>query len=171
MMRRVIWVVMALGLVWSLAACGEADANEAAPATGHFAPDFTLRTPDGTAFRLNDLRGHPVMVNFWATFCPPCMAELPAIQAAYSDHQAQGLVVVGVNQKESAQVVRDFAGPLGITFPLLIDPLDTAGQAYHITALPVSFFIDDEGVIRDVVFGALTPETLEEHLKTILKPA
>jgi thiol-disulfide isomerase/thioredoxin len=79
-----------------------------APRAGFRAPDFTLTTLDGETVTLSDLRGQPVLINFWATWCPPCRAEMPAIQAAYEQYAAQELVVLGVDMAESPQTVAGF---------------------------------------------------------------
>lgn len=125
-MSRPIWnilfgAVFILGAAWIWMSrvpegrTAPAGGLPAAPAVGHPAPDFTLTTVTGETFTLSALRGKPVVLNFWATWCPPCRAELPELQAA-SGRYADQVVIVGVNQAEPADAVRGFVGQFGLTF-------------------------------------------------------
>lgn len=142
-----------------------------APEEGALAPDFTLETPDGETYTLSDFRGQPVLVNFWATWCGPCRIEMPAIQAAYEAHQADGFTVLAVDhtQTDSVEGVVDFGEELDLTFPLLIDPGSHIQDEYRIRAYPSSFFVDEEGVIQAVHFGPLTEGQLDENLDLLLQ--
>ena len=96
---------------------------EPAPVAGHPAPDFTLKDIEGQTVNLSDFRGQPVIINFWATWCGPCRVEMPHLQAAYEAHQADGLVVLGVNltERDSPQMVPGFLEEFGLTFPVVLD--------------------------------------------------
>jgi cytochrome c biogenesis protein CcmG/thiol:disulfide interchange protein DsbE len=137
-----------------------------APAIGHPAPDFTLPTVAGDTFTLSALRGKPVILNFWATWCPPCRAELPELEAAHERYAGQ-VIVVGVNQMEPAANVAAFAGQIGLAFPLPLDAQGDVSRQYAVRSLPTTFFVDREGVIRRIQTGALTEATLAQALKTI----
>ena len=137
-----------------------------APAVGHPAPDFSLPTVDGGMVTLSELRGTPVVLNFWATWCPPCRAELPELQAA-SLRYADKIAIIGVNQVESVGLVAAFVSDMGLTFAI---PLDAQGQVsrfYQVRSLPTSFFIDRDGVIRQMQIGPVTEATLVQLLGTV----
>ena len=138
----------------------------AAPAIGYPAPDFALKTPSGEEFKLSALRGTPVVLNFWATWCPPCRAELPELRSA-SERYAGQIAVVGVNQAESAATVAKAAVELGLTFPIPLDHRGDVSQVYGVRSLPTTFFIDRDGVIRQIQNGPLTEATLAQLLQTI----
>lgn len=137
-----------------------------APAVGHPAPDFDLTTAAGDTFKLSDLRGMPVVLNFWATWCPPCRAELPELEAA-SNRFAGQVAIVGVNQAEAPAAVQTFATQLGLTFTIPLDKDAAVSQRYFVRSLPTTFFIDREGVIRQLQVGPVTEATLTQLLKTI----
>ena len=112
-----------------------------APAVGHPAPDIKLTTVTGETFVLAALRGKPVVLNFWATWCPPCVAELPEFQAA-SQRYAGQVDIVGVNQVEPAAGVAAFAQRSGLTFPIPLDTTSDVSRRYAVRSLPTTFFID-----------------------------
>ncbi|NUQ37965.1 MAG: TlpA family protein disulfide reductase [Caldilineales bacterium] len=137
------------------------------PLAGHPAPDFTLPAPDGGVLTLADLRGQAVVLNFWASWCAPCRAEMPELQAAYVQHRAGGLIVLGVNQGEAADTAAAFAAQFGLSFPILLDQQIQVSQAYQTHSLPTTFFIDRNGIIRDRVIGQMSTALLNERLRTI----
>jgi len=137
-----------------------------APAVGHPAPDFTLTGVTGEPVTLAALRGQPVVLNFWATWCPPCRAELPELQAASERLQGQ-VAIVGVNQAEDVERVRTFVADLGLTFTMPLDERGQVSRAYNVRSLPTTFFIDRTGVIRRIQSGALTEATLAQALESV----
>jgi peroxiredoxin len=147
------------------------DDLETAPHQGFLAPEMDLATLDGERVRLSDLRGKPVLINFWASWCGPCRAEMPHFQAAFEDHAGDGLVVLGVNQIESASPVASFVQELDLTFPILMDSDGDVSAAYQVRGLPTSFFVDADGIIRDLFIGPMTPGFIESKLETILSGA
>ncbi len=140
---------------------------ESIPLRGHPAPDFTLPALDGGLVTLSDLQGQPVVLNFWATWCPPCQAEMPELQAAYDAYAAGGLVVLGVNQGEDAATVKAFLDERRLTFPVALDEQYAASQRYQVNSLPTTFFIDRDGVIREIVIGQMNAALLKQQLKSI----
>jgi cytochrome c biogenesis protein CcmG, thiol:disulfide interchange protein DsbE len=133
-----------------------------APKAGFLAPDFLLKDPQGETLQLSELAGQPVLVNLWASWCPPCRAEMPAMQRVYEEYQAQGFVILAVNatDQDNLNAANAFVESLGLTFPILLDPTGEASAAYEVRALPTSFFIDREGIIREVVIGGPMSEAL-----------
>ena len=165
--RRVFYVVILVAaLAWIFVSADQAGTSTAgeipAPRQGFLAPDFTLQTPEGETITLSDLRGQAVLVNLWATWCPPCRAEMPAIQKLYDEYKDQGLVVLGVNMtyQDNAQAVVPFAQENGLTFPILIEATGEVAGKYELRSLPSSFFIDRQGIIQEVVIGGPMSEVL-----------
>ena len=138
-----------------------------APVVGHPAPAFTLRTPDGATVALADLRGTVVLVNFWATWCPPCRTEMPAIQTAYARYQGQGFRVLAVTAGEEPASVVAFLRAYDLHFPALLDD-GLVSAAYGANALPSSFFIDRRGVVRAVYKGPISYGAITGTLAQLL---
>ena len=133
-----------------------------APQVGFTAPDFTLETFDNQSFTLSELRGNAVLVNFWASWCPPCRSEMPAMQRVYEDLQDQGFIILAVNSTHQDNLgdAITFAQVRNLRFPILLDRDGSAGAAYDVRSLPTSFFIDPQGTIQDVVVGGPMSEAL-----------
>jgi len=132
------------------------------PQKGFLAPDFTLPNIDGGQVTLGDLRGKIVLVNFWATWCPPCRAELPAIQEAYQN--SDNLVVLGLNFQESPQDVKSLVAFEGLTFPVLLDEGGSVALKYRARGLPTSFFVDPQGIITAVHIGPMTKDQIANYV-------
>jgi peroxiredoxin len=142
------------------------------PVAGRAAPDFLLPSIEGTPLQLSDLQGKPVLVNFWATWCVSCRAEMPELIQTYETHRADGLVVLGVNLREADDRVGDFASEFGVSYPLLMDHSGEVARTWRIggptSGLPSSYFIDAHGVVQKVVYGTLTDKDLADGLRLIL---
>lgn len=135
---------------------------------GNIAPDFELNLLDGGPVRLSDYRGKVVLVNFFASWCPPCRAEMPEMNE-YA-RQEEELVILFVNLQESDSAVRNFAQELGITQPVLMDPDAKVEGVYRsIKTQPITYFIDRDGVIRDVKFGAMVPGETQQKTAPLLE--
>lgn len=133
-----------------------------APRAGFLAPDFTLTTADGDTVTLSALRGHPVIVNLWASWCGPCRAEMPALQRIHEAYQDTGLILLAVNAtpQDSESAALAFAAELGLTFPILFDTVGEASRLYELRALPSTYFIGPDGTIQEVVIGGPMAEAL-----------
>ena len=133
-----------------------------APQRGFLAPDFALETADGEVIRLSELRGRPVVVNLWASWCTPCREEMPALERVYQAYQEQGVVILGVNStvQDERQRAIDFAAEQGLTFPIVFDTDGEATRLYQVRALPTTYFIDAQGIIQEVVTGGPMAEAL-----------
>jgi cytochrome c biogenesis protein CcmG/thiol:disulfide interchange protein DsbE len=125
---------------------------------------------DGQAVTLASLKGHPVWINFWATWCPPCQRETPVLRDAYKAHEGQGLVLLAIDVQEDAATVRQYATTYGLTYRIGLDTTGTIFHAYRIYGLPSHYFIDRNGVIRGRYFGPLTRDQVEQQLAVILQP-
>ena len=140
------------------------------PAQVNFpAPDLSLNDVEGNPVSLADYRGRVVLVNNWATWCPPCKAEMPALQAYYEDHQDQGFVLVAIEAGEPADEVAQFASDYGLTFPVWLDPDSAALEAFNNFTLPSSYVIDAQGTVRLAWSGAISREMLETYLTPLLE--
>ncbi len=136
---------------------------------GARAPDFARAYPDGSRATLADLRGQPVVVNFWATWCAPCRAEMPELVDAYEQYKDQGLVVIGVNEQEAEDKALEFMDEFGITFPVVLDSRGDLASLYTARGLPTTYFIDRDGNIAEQWQGILTADLLAERLAPLLE--
>jgi cytochrome c biogenesis protein CcmG, thiol:disulfide interchange protein DsbE len=139
------------------------------PENAQPAPDFTLTAADGTLVSLSELRGKVVLLNFWATWCPPCTGEMPDLNALYRRYGSEkDFVVVGVNLEERPEEVADFARQKHIDFPLVLDRNGrVTRQNYGVRTLPASVIIDREGIIRDRWAGTLLSQAMLARLEKI----
>jgi peroxiredoxin len=167
LLRRVFFLATLLaGLAWIfLSAAPESAATGGRipePRANFPAPDFTLETLDGQTVILSALEGQAVLINVWATWCPPCRAEMPAIQRAYDAYKDQGFAVLAVNStiQDTFADIAPFVQKYELTFPILLDRDGSVTRAYRITSLPTSFFIGRDGIIREVVIGGPMAEAL-----------
>lgn len=131
---------------------------------GEKAPDFSYTLADGT-HKLSDLRGKPVLVNFWATWCMPCIEEMPELEAAR--HANPDLVILAVNRNESTEAIAAFAPKVGVSFPLITDRDGAISERYGVINLPTTFFINRDGTIAARHLGALTAARLAERLAEV----
>lgn len=155
--------VVIVAIVWMVSMRMATPSNPAAAETNRPAPDFVLARVDGGTLDLRDLRGKVVVVNFWGTWCAPCIEETPAIQAAYEQLQASGVEIVGINLRHQEEVgakgdeaVRSFVKNFGVTYPVVLDADGEVARLYQISPIPTSYFIDAAGNIRYVYVGTLT---------------
>jgi peroxiredoxin len=131
------------------------------PREGFAAPDFQLNTLEGETIQLSDLRGQPVVVNLWASWCPPCKAEMPALQSVYAETQEDGLQVLAVNMsyQDSVREAERFIQENGLDFTVPLDESGEVARLYQMQALPSTYFIDSKGVIQRVIIGGPMSET------------
>ena len=133
---------------------------------GALAPSFTAAGYSGTQISLDRFRGHPVVLNFWASWCPPCRAEMPALEAAYKKYASRGVVVIGIDgATDTWPASRSFLAARGVTYPVGRDEHGQVAQAYHIAALPTTFFIRADGRVAGVALtGGFTGRDGAEEL-------
>ncbi len=135
-----------------------------APQSGFLAPDFELIDANGETYRISELRGHPLLINFWASWCGPCRLEMPAMERIYRQYQSQGFLILAINStnQDGRTNALTFAEQLQLSFPVLFDDTGEIYQKYQVHALPTSFFVNTDGIIQDVVVGGPMAEALLE---------
>lgn len=172
-------VLAIVGAAWAIGErqgfgqIGEGGVNaDLLPSEGEQAPELVTFTANRQLVRLSDLRGQPVWLNFWGSWCPPCRAEFPDIEAAYRNLQPQGLVMLGIAVGEDPLVAQDYADRVGGTFPILADPAYLAAvipedalpevrdlvTSYTINNYPTHIFVDRDGTVRSVVLSPMSYE-------------
>lgn len=137
----------------------EVQTNMSAPQLGYLAPDFELSDVEGKIVRLSELRGKPVLLNFWATWCPPCRKEMPDLQR-FHEQYGDKTVVLGINWNDEEQAAAEFLKSYGVTYKNMIDRDGKVFVSYRLTAIPTSFWIDEAGVIRGYWLGPMSIETM-----------
>ena len=134
----------------------------------HPAPNFAIQLADGSTTTLHDIAGRPILINFWATWCPPCRREMPDLIEAYETYKDEGLIVIEVNSAETAAQVADFVEQFNVTAPVVLDTRNEVMAIYRTNSLPASFFIDSGGVIQAHWPGFMDKDTIDELLEKIL---
>lgn len=137
---------------------------------GNEAPDFSLTTSDGKTVKLSDFRGKKVLLNFWATWCPPCRQEIPDMVKYYEANKDKNMIILGVNLTQAEKdptTVPQFLKDNGITYPVLLDTKGIVADQFQVSGIPTSYFIDSKGVIRQVYTGAMTYEFMDTMLSNL----
>lgn len=156
-------IAFALVLGWQLS-----ERNRGRPLSGP-APGFQLQLFDGGAFKLSDYRGKIVLINFWASWCPPCRDEAPDLQALHVDYQADGFTLLGVNMLESSKKkALDFIAEFGITYPNGEDLGQIVTNLYRVEGPPESFLIDRQGKVRRFYIGSINYESVSSAIEALL---
>lgn len=167
-----ILLSVAAFMVLTFSAANPASPNIAlgAPAQMDFpAPDFRLTDLDGNPTALKGTRGQVVLINNWATWCPPCREEMPTLEAYYQKYQDKGFMVVAIDAGEGAVEVAEFVQRMGLTFPIWLDPDQEALRAFRNPALPSSYLVDREGTVRLAWSGIVSMQALEEYVTPLLE--
>ena len=163
----VAWLFVGDGLSAVLGMFGR-DRPATTAEVGQAAPELRLPLAGGGDVDLPAYRGKVVLLNFWATWCVPCRAEMPAIEQVYQTHSERGFEVLAVNVSEREQDVIPFLHEVGVTFPSALDRTGEVARRFRAIGLPTTFLIDRSGVIRDVRVGPFTEQMLEERLEKLL---
>ncbi|WP_339229201.1 redoxin domain-containing protein [Oceanobacillus sp. FSL K6-2867] len=157
-MKRIISALLSIGVFFSIA--GLAAADNVGTESGQKAPDFKLMTNDGEMVQLSDFKGKRVLLNFWATWCPPCREEMPDIDRFYKDKDVIVLAVNITNMEMNQKTVDEFIATYGLTFPILMDEEGQVSQLYRISPIPTTYLIDSGGIIRQRIYGAMDYEQM-----------
>ncbi len=164
--RVLLPVLVLILLVIPLAGCSQSSAQGA----GELAPDLKLRTLDGQTISLKDLQGKVVILNFFATWCPPCKAEMPLLQQVNDEWSKKGAILFVVDEGEDATTVSRFIKANRYTMPVLLDPDGSTGARWGVAAYPTTFFIDSEGLIRNKVVGAFPNKAqIDDNIKKAMQ--
>ena len=139
-----------------------------APRVGQPAADFQVAGPDGQPIHLSQFKGQPVWINFWATWCAPCRAEFPEMDAVYQKNQETGLVLLAISFSEQPADVAAYVERARPSFTIAVDPPGVVAGQYRVMGLPTHIFVDAEGIIRDIRVGPMNQELMQEKLRTIL---
>lgn len=146
--------------------------NKETIAKGHeqnqTAYDFTLQDLEGSEISLSDFKGNGVVLNFWATYCPPCEKEMPYLNNVYQEYKEKGIKILAVNAKEPRIIVSPYVEEKNLSFPILLDRTGTTIDQYKILNLPVTFFIDEDGVIIEKFSGELTEKKIRSSVESII---
>lgn len=137
---------------------------------GNLAPDFELQTLAGETMRLSDFKGKKVILNLWATWCPPCRAEMPDMQKFYAENKEKDVVILGVNLTSSEpnqESVSAFLAEYGITFPVVLDVDKSVSKQYQAISVPTSYIIDSRGVIQQKWIGPMDYEMMGKMISAI----
>jgi len=158
-MRKVFATLLMLFLIgiglWHVIA--KSEDKPVGLAIGNVAPDFELNTIEGKSIRLSELRGKKVIVNFWATWCPPCREEMPAMQKFYEQYNEHvEVLAVNLTSQDSREKIKPFAEEYGITFPIVLDVKGKVLKMYEIEPIPTTYIIDSKGIIREKIIGPMT---------------
>lgn len=171
-MPRAYYVAAALTPLLVLAVWGTMllarPATTGSAAVGAPAPAFVLADLSGSPLRLADLRGRPVIVNFWASWCGPCVDEFPILVKAAAAHRAEGLAVIGIVFRDRSEAAREFMARLGAEWPTAVDPGETVANQFGIIGPPDTFFIDRGGIVVGRQIGQLSASDLQRGLSKIL---
>lgn len=145
-----------------------AEGERYAPEMNALAPLFDGRMLNGQLIPLADLRGKVVLINFWATWCEPCWAEMPDLQTIYEDYHSRGLAILGVNLDEGQSEVSRWVQQLGLTFDIVIDEGQQIASVYQLRGQPSSYLVAPDGVIKQIYYGPTTRERLEAAIAPLL---
>ena len=175
--QRIILYILVLiaGASWIILSANTTSAapnSVSSPQAGFAAPDFDLKTPTGEAHKLSELRGQAVLVNLWATWCPPCRAEMPTIEKMYKEYKDQGFNVLAIDMtyQDDPFAVVPFTQEYSLTFPILLEETSDVASLYQLRSLPSSYFINRAGIIQEVVIGGPMSEALlRTRIEQILK--
>lgn len=141
----------------------------AVPAQVEFsAPSLTLNDLTGQPHSLSEYQGQVVLVNLWATWCPPCKAEMPTLNAYYQAHREKGFTLIAINAGDPAELVQDFVKTYNLSLIIWLDPQNQASRAFQVMSYPSSFVIDRKGTVRLAWVGAITRNMLEKYVTPLI---
>ena len=163
-LKLILPIILTLGLV--ITACSE----PAEARVGQPAPNFQLQNLDGQSISLSDFKGKPVLINFWATQCGPCVYEMPYLQEIYDEWSGKGLMLLAINVGEGSSTVKEFMQNYNLSLPVLLDADGAVFRRYNVMFFPTTFFIDKDGIVQEKIIGAFPNKTeIEKRLSKIIE--
>ena len=166
-----ILMVAAAGIILATNSGGSSTSTGSGPARiGAHLDNFSLPDLNGKAVQLSDYAGRPVLINAWATWCPPCQMEMPDLNAYYQKYRSQGLVILAVNAGETASQASTYVQQLGLTFPVLLDSDERLMDVLHINDYPTSILVGRDGVVKAIHIGRMTQQIIESEITPFLNP-
>lgn len=154
----------------TVALSGGASGSATVPAeVDYAAPSLTLFDLTGTEHSLVDYQGQVVLVNLWATWCPPCRAEMPTLEAYFQDHRKEGFTLIGIEAGDARDEVAEFVAQYDLSFPVWLDPQSDSLRGFYNASLPNSYVIDRQGTVVLGWTGAISREMLEKHVTPLLE--
>ena len=170
--RQILSGILAIAGIGALIANQQPQTLAQLPESGYQAPSFTLQSISGREIKLAQFRGRPVMLNFFASWCPPCQAEAPDLVKMYDRYQGK-IIFLGIDMTEtdSPAAVSAFMKKVGMTYPVLLDGMGKVARQYDVISIPTSFFINAQGKIVQRVEGAMNQQTLQTDLAQLSRPA
>ena len=152
-LSRIIIILLALVVVMAGCSKSQEEKPSSVAEVGKLAPVFELQDTEGKIWKLSDLKGQVVFVNFWATWCPPCREEMPSMQELYESMPKDRFKMLSILSNDDPALATVFAAKGGFTFPILVDPGSEIGQAYGLTGVPETYIIDKQGILRQKYLG------------------
>jgi peroxiredoxin len=167
-------VILLLGILWIIFSRVTDNSTTSgkipAPQPGFLAPEFSLEEMNGESVSLSSLRGRPVLINFWASWCPPCRSEMPAMQELFAEFADQGFTILAVNatNQDDLSEMKRFVEDNQLQFPILLDQSGTVANLYNLQSLPTSLFINKEGIVENLVIGGMSEALLRIRVNALL---
>lgn len=136
---------------------------------GHKVPDFRLANLSNEPIALEDYRGTPLVINFWGTFCEPCIREIPSFQRQYEQWHDQGLEIIGINLSEDSLTVSNYVRKFNMTYPVVRDVARKTEKKYGLRSYPTTFFVKPDGTLQAAVVGEMSEEQIQKHIEELMK--
>jgi len=164
-----IVILLAIVLIGAYAVATVVFGSDEVPKVGEKAANFELLGMDGNVHTMSEYEGKARVINFWGTYCPPCVREMPALQAQWEKWKDQGVEIVGINVGENKMTVENFVAQTGVKFPILMDPNRDAVASYGVGPMPTTFFVTASGKIHHIRIGELDLDTLDKQIEQLVK--
>ncbi|MEK4119461.1 redoxin domain-containing protein [Paenibacillus sp. FSL W8-0919] len=164
-----IVILLAIVLIGVYAVATIVFGSDEVPKVGEKAANFELLGMDGNVHTMSEYEGKARVINFWGTYCPPCVREMPALQAQWEKWKDQGVEIVGINVGENKMTVENFVAQTGVKFPILMDPDRDAVASYGVGPMPTTFFVTASGKIHHIRIGELDLDTLDKQIEQLVK--
>ncbi|CAM3315552.1 MULTISPECIES: redoxin domain-containing protein [Paenibacillus] len=164
-----IVILLAIVLIGVYAVATVVFGSDEVPKVGEKAANFELLGMDGNVHTMSEYEGKARVINFWGTYCPPCVREMPALQAQWEKWKDQGVEIVGINVGENKLTVENFVAQTGVKFPILMDPDRDAVASYGVGPMPTTFFVTASGKIHHIRIGELDLDTLDKQIEQLVK--